>query len=58
MRMMGTDCMEKPRLAEKSELLFAHDEDYASRFLHSELKEEEIRRRTASGDEIVERTLA
>ena len=49
----------KPRLAEKSELLLAHDEDYVTRFLHSELKEEEIRRIGLRPwkDEIVERTL-
>jgi len=55
----GLIAWKKPRLAEKSELLLAHDEDYVTRFLHSELKEEEIRRIGLRPwkDEIVERTL-
>lgn len=48
-----------PRLAAKSELLLAHDEDYVCRFLNLELREEEIRRIGLRPwkDRIVERTL-
>ena len=51
--------LKKPRLAEREEILLAHDVDYVDRFLSHQLRDDEIRRIGLRPwkREIVERTM-